>query len=283
MTVTFGDVAAKIAGTKSVKHILYTVAGTAATWDQGYPADLARSVDPDVWEWQGVNYPATAFPMETSIAAGEAELYNLITKKYPDRTFAMIGYSQGAIVTSNIYDRLRNKDMQQYRNNFIGGVTFGNPRREEGHTIPGGIDNGGHGIVTPNLVNTEALWWDFADDSSMAGSPGDDLYCKTGKGENALAVEDMEAVWSIVNTGSFKSILGLAEEVLKILPNPINGGIAAIEAAFHALDFFVAEGITPHTSYQSVCPIAGDPRDCWRVALDYLNELGPSVPARKAA
>jgi hypothetical protein len=31
--------------------------------------------------------------------------------------------------------------------------------------------------------------------------------------------------------------------------------------------------LTPHTSYQFVQPIAGDARDCWRIALDHSADI----------
>ena len=38
--------------------------------------------------------------------------------------------------------------------------------------------------------------------------------------------------------------------------------------------FFIKEGLTQHMSCQTVQPIAGDPRDCWRIAFDYLSSIG---------
>lgn len=281
--VTWADVEAKLDGIFHTTHIIYTVQGTGQPdpMGPGYPADIARQLNPNVWTWQPVgNYEATAFPMNASIKQGEDELVRLITQAHPDRTFGMIGYSQGAIVTSNVYDRLRTGDLQKYRSQFIGGITQGNPRREQGHTIPGGIDPKGHGIVTPNLVGTEELWWDFAAGKNMVGSPGQDLYTTTGYNGDAQSVLDMEAIWKIVDEGQVTSIGDLLDQLLKIVGNPVGGSVSALMAAIDALDFFVVKGITPHTSYQFVQPIAGDSRDAWRVGLDYLNALGAAVPAR---
>lgn len=283
--VTWADVEARLDGVFHTTHIVYTVHGTGQPdpTGPGYPADLARLLNPNVWTWQPVgNYPATAFPMAPSIAAGEAELVRLITEVHPDRTFAMIGYSQGAIVTSNIYDRLRSGDLQKYRGQFIGGVTWGNPRREQGHTLgmPGAVDPGGHGIVTPNLVGTEDFWWDFACGKHMVNSPGQDLYATLGYNGDATSVADAEAIWKIVDKGTISSAGDLLNQVVKILPNPIGGSFSALTAILDALDFFVVHGITAHTSYQFIEPVAGDVRDAWTVALDYLNWLGAAVPAR---
>lgn len=275
--ITWADVVAKIAGVVHIPaYTLYSVCGTGVGWNVGYPFDLGDALEQaGLIEHQPIGYPATAFPMQPSIDAGVAELVKQIMLRDPSEPWAMVGYSQGAIVTSTVYDRVRdvNDPLNAYAATFLGGVTFGNPRREEGHTVPGGIDPGGHGIVTPNLVNSEAKWWDFADGKAMVGSPGNDLYTTCGSGTSAATVADQEAIWTIVDEGSFSSFLGLAKKILEILPSPIAGGLAAIEAAVNALDFFVVEGITPHTSYQFVQPVAGDPRDCWTMALDYLTSL----------
>lgn len=281
---SWADVTAHVAGVvHKPAYVLYSVCGTGVGWNVGYPYDLGDALEQaGLVEHQPISYGNNgvpyAFPMETSIQTGVAELVRQILLRDPSEPSAMVGYSQGAIVTSIVYDRIRdvNDPLNAYEASFLGGVTFGNPRREEGHTVPGGIDPGGHGIVTPNLVHTEAKWWDFADGKAMVNSPGNDLYTTCGSGTSAATVADQEAIWAIVDTGSFSSFLGLAEKILEILPSPITGGLAAIEAAINALDFFVVEGITPHTSYQFVQPVAGDTRDCWRMALDYLTSLATS-------
>ena len=83
-----------------------------------------------------------------------------------------------------------------------------------------------------------------------------------------------------MDKGTITSVGNLIDQVLKIVGNPVKGTLAAITAILDALNFFVLEGITPHTSYGVTQPIAGDTRDCWRVAGDYLNWIGDNIPAR---
>src|SRR6185437_12558103 len=109
-------------------------------------------------------------------------------------------------------------------------------RRQAGHTIPGGIDPGGHGIVTPNLADTEDIWWDFAAGKNMIGSPGQDLYATCGYNGNAQSVADEEAIWEIVDKGTIKSTEDLVKQVLGLLTSPISGGIGAVTAILDALD-----------------------------------------------
>jgi len=272
------------------RHVIFTVQGTGQPDPEGpgYPADLARTLDDEKWFWQPVgNYMASAFPMQPSINSGDEEFARLLRLQSPTQTWGFIGYSQGAIVTSDILDRCGitknpnvTPDLADYADSFIGGVTWGNPRREAGHTIPNGIDPSGHGIVTPNLVGTPVSVWDFAVGKKMVNSPGQDLYTTCGYDGSTTSVTDEQAVWGIVDKGTITSFGNFIDQVLKIVGNPVKGTVAAIVAILDALNFFVLEGITPHTSYGVTQPIAGDPRDCWRIAGDYLNWIGENVPAR---
>lgn len=277
-------------GASPPQHILLTAQGTGQPdpMGPGYPADMARAVDPAAqWYWQPVgNWPATAFPMNTSYQALETEIVRLLTDVYPWQTWGQISYSQGAIGTSNVLARAMTGDLADTNifERFIGGYTLGNPSRQAGHTIPGGIDPGGSGIVLPNLANTPDTWWDAADGKAMPNSPGNDLYTTAGTGETVTALADQRLVWNIVDTGSVSSVLNLPLTVLKLLMSQPNwtGDVGAVEAALGAFDFFAVEGITPHTSYQFIQPIPGDDRDAWRIGLDHINDIGANTaPALK--
>jgi hypothetical protein len=261
------------------RHIAFSVCGTGVPWNVGYPFDLCQTLDPAHWQHQPIGYPAQAFPMRPSYQAGVVELVRQMDLwNCTKRTWGFVSYSQGAIVTSIVLQRVLTGDLQQYKGTFIGGATFGNPMREAGHTLPGGIDPGGSGIVTPNLVGTPDSVWDMADGKKMVNSPGNDLYSTCGAGENAAAIADQRAVWDIVDRYKITSLAGA---IAKLLLEPsFSGGVGAAEAAFGALNFFVAQGIRPHTAYGDIQPIPGDGRDSWRIALDHLNELGARVPAR---
>lgn len=287
---TWGDVLSNQAGVFHTTHVCFSVGGAGSSWDNGYQYDLGQALNPDLWTHQGVAYPAAAFPMKPSTDAGEAEFARLLAFYGCDkRTWGFISYSEGAIVTSNILDRCgitpskTPTDLARFASTFVGGATWGNPRREQGHTLPGGINPGGHGIVTPNLVNTPASVYDFACGKTMVNSPGTDLYTCCGYDGDPYSVTDEEAIWNIVNLGTFNSIEPLAEQILKLFSSPAASFIGAIYAVIDAGMFFVAQGLTPHTSYQFVEPIPGDPRDCWALALAHLNAIGAATAARIAA
>jgi hypothetical protein len=274
--VTFNDIAAARAGVSYRPIVIVNACGTGVSWNIGYPFDLAQAlVDAGL---PYVNQPIfygpggvpTAFPMQPSIDSGTVEGLRLIRQVWADYDLVLVGYSQGALVIKAIWDALTGLEKAHVK----AAVTFGNPAREAHHTFPGGIDPGGHGIVTPNMVDTPAWWWDFACGAAMGNSPGQDLYATCGYDGNATAVADEEAIWQIVDKGTLSSGTDLAVAILSLIPHPLSGGIAVVRAVLDAGLFFIKEGLTPHTSYQTVQPIAGDPRDCWRIALDYLGSVG---------
>lgn len=278
-------------GASPPQHILLTGQGTGQPdpMGPGYPADMARAVDPaSNWRWQPCgNYPATAFPMAPSIQDLVNEMVRQLTEVWPWQTWGAIHYSQAAIALAILIARCQpGGDLQDsgILERFIGGYTFGNPSREAGVTIPGGIDPGGSGIVLPNMVNTPKTLWNAACGKAMVNSPGNDLYTTCGAGETATGVTDQRLVWNIVDTGSVGSVLALPLTVLKLLLSQPNwtGDLGAVEAALGALDFFVVKAITPHTSYGIIQPIPGDPRDAWRIGLDHINDIGANTaPAIK--
>ena len=284
------------------KTILFTINGASGSMWAGYQWDLAAYLtDPTLdilaqffgpdygvkYYAQPIGYDSFPFPMQRGTDLGVRELVRQLTQVWPTQDFAFSLYSMGAIVGSTVLDLLRGvkspltarfgdlPDITHRYAGFRGAIAFGNPRREQGSVprLPGAIDPGGHGIVTPNIVDTPSTWWDFAAGKRLPGSPGQDLYTTCGYDGDAYTVADEEAVWAVVNTASISSVLGLAEKVLAAMTNPIHGGVGAVTAILDTLDFFILHGLTPHTSYQFTIPVAGDPRDCWGLALQHLADI----------
>lgn len=290
------------------RHTLYTVNGYGATWDKTYPADLARAISPKIWPtgtdehwwWQPVSYGAkgvggvpgqipACFPMQPSIDAGVAEMTRLMLQHPPEQTWGIVAYSEGSIVTSNILDLCGITDsdgptpLAAYKHSFVGGVHFGAPRREKGHTIPGGVDPGGHGIVRPTLRGTPESLWEFAAGANQTGlfgyTPGYDLYTTSGHDGDTFTEDDEWAVWELIRTGIVKGSGPLIVEIIKFLTEACHGKGTYV-AIFDALKFFVIDRTAPHWNYHKIAPIPGDPRDCWRIGLDHINWIGANVPAR---
>lgn len=123
------------------------------------PSTVRGLVQSDNVTWKVVPYPAT-IPFRPSWEQGVDTLIDMINET-PGR-FILVGTSQGAIVTSLVYDQLRTGSLTARRGDLLAGFTFGNPMREAGHTFPDGYDPGGQGIQSFHLSNTESLWWDMA-------------------------------------------------------------------------------------------------------------------------
>lgn len=114
------------------KHKIFTVAGTFATsTDVGYPYDCATAGEvAEFFDWVGVEYPAQAVPMWPSINTGIENLVKLIAAT--PGTFAISGYSQGAIVTAKVWrDEILNPAgrLHDRKDDIFAHVTWGNPIR----------------------------------------------------------------------------------------------------------------------------------------------------------
>jgi PE-PPE domain len=139
------------------------------TYSIGLPATepfyFQTAFDPTTATWNGIQYPGSAFPMGLSVAEG----VNTLTAKIQATPgpFVLIGTSQGAMVISEVYNKLRTT-LSARRADLLGAFSIGNPCRQQGVILPGGHDPGGHGIAAQNLLtNTEALWWEVANTEDM--------------------------------------------------------------------------------------------------------------------
>lgn len=263
---------------KKTPPVLFTFNGAMMTMWDGYPADLAREINkqhPGRIYHQPVFFDSKPAPESAGIAGGTAETVRLLTDPtaHPTGQFIFCAYSLGAIIASNVYDMLRdpNSAIGHRRKDFMGAVTWGNPRRENGHTFPGGIPVDGEGIVAPTLKNTEALWWDFANGKEIPGSGGEDLYT-TMSGATGEEARVMRTIWGFVYN-VWDGFSDLATDLFHLLGNPLGLSIGAIKALVAAIQFFGTEHLAPHMDYHVSYPIANDGRDAWRIGFDYINNL----------
>lgn len=210
-----------------------------------------NSFDSTKVKWVGVTYPAQTYPMNTSVNEGIVNLTAAVNATQPGDKFAFIGVSQGAIVTSNVYDALRTGSLQSRRADLVGAVTLGNPRRQEGHTFPNCPDPGGHGLIASDLLTeTETLWWDIA-------VPGDDIACDPDTPAGQLL---SAAIYFLMNNyTSFWSLW------------PLFFSASGIEL-MQAIEDVITTLYYHLTGYSSYQPLA-DGRSCTKVAIDYINSL----------
>jgi hypothetical protein len=258
------DAPAPAAPAKEIVRIsLYTASGTYLPPREGFQADIANGLDAKYFDWIPIDYPATMFPMGPSIDKGVAKLIEQI-KSRPGK-FALVGYSQGGIVISTVYNELRFGSLQDRRQDLVAGVALGNPMREAGHIVPGGSDPGGHGIMAQRLVNTEPLWWEICNRSDIACTVPDNAL---GRDYSALftfllarftpGVDPVQLVVSAVTTLSHPLVL---VSNIAAIPAMVGGVVAWLNLS----------GKGPHVTYPVTTPIPGDSRNSIQVAVDYLN------------
>lgn len=229
---------------------LFTVAGTGASMWDGYPADLGRAVE-DTWFFQPVSYPAQAFPMGVSVAAGRAELKRLIRDR-PGR-IALAGYSQGAMVTALTWlHDIRNPkgELHDRVDDVVASVTWGNPMREQGkangNLLTGVPVPEGRGISDTLMSDTPDWWLDFAHGGNSV--QGRDIYTDTPVDASG---EHMTAIFRIVqNVSGFIGPNGLLEQLTEAVSDPLNELPAMLRAIYFGGAFITTK---PFATYPHCC------------------------------
>lgn len=161
---------------------------TIALPDNPLMSVLSGLLDPSTCVIQTIEWPVNLLPMYNSIYTGKAMLEAAIqTLTTP---FILVGYSQGAMVTSLVLEEIQSGTLTQYQNQLIAGVTFGNPMRASGQVASVQTDPGGTGIWTSKLLpTTPDYWWDFA-------LPGDEI---TAAGDTDVDT-DLEDIFTLAMT-----------------------------------------------------------------------------------
>lgn len=216
--------------------VIYTVAGFMADmWAPQPPAELARAVE-DLAYWQPVGYNNTAFPLGTGAADGVRELRRLILEEHPNQKFVLAGYSLGAIVVADVFDALRDGDMRHRWNDFLGAVSWGDPRREAHHQV--GPDPGGEGIAGPaaNLHNTPPNYRSWVNPK--------DIYANNPLGEPG---EPYTLIFNLVMLKWDGSLLSILDEATDLIRRPIPEVIDIVNSVVGAIVFYTNQ--SPHTTY----------------------------------
>lgn len=228
------------------RPLLFTVCGTGVPWWVGPDADTARAVE-DAYRWQPIGYRAAPFPMATSAREGRAELIHQVEKhraQIERAGAAMIGYSQGAIVTSECWLIDINPPggrLHWFKPHLNKAITFGNPMRQQGHVWadPGGpsASANSRGIADYLMTDTPAWWRDYAH-----------------KGDLYTDVEGESAEWK---TAIYKVVMGarimqgpdsLLAQILEATQAPVREAMAMFSAILDAGMFFAAK-TGPHINY----------------------------------
>jgi len=239
---------------------------------------FARLADPDLINPVYIEYPDSFVTggnalglMASSIQVGVNNLISAIQQT--PGPFMLAGYSQGAVVTSQVYQEIISGVLQDRRNDLLAGVTFGNPVRQKNHTWPGsswsgafdssGSSTGGHGCLPEKFRMTgsiDSLWWDFTSVGDVFSSVGD-----TTVGAN----------WQLL-TGLICGYWGGSDISTVISKNLASLGttFATAKGVFDtALGLVTGSSLTGHCGYPFEPP-PGDPQNglsSYQIALNYLN------------
>lgn len=249
---------------------LHTVNGTAVGPDVGFPADLARAVSDERFEWVWDEYPSATFPMGPSVNAGVATLIaNINAHEGPT---VLAGYSQGAIIACLVWrDHILNPagELHHRLNDILGVITYGNPMRSPGvaygnvyggQPIPGKLDGQvTGGIAGPDCLTAEQCL--FPAGHPKAGrhavidfaNPGD-LYAAAPVGDSPWTKQtavghDETLIYRIIQNASLANVEGIAAEVIKVISDPWEQVIPLVEAIYNGGLFFALGMNAPHYQY----------------------------------
>lgn len=233
------------------------------------PEEIAKNsfykgLDPDVFQYVFVQgYSNVIKPMGPSVAQGVQILTDYINN--PSVTpgkFALIGTSQGALITSQIVKKLVAGTIPRAAD-CLGAFHFGNPAREAGMAFPGAASvPGGRGIANSSyrLSSTPSWVWEFA-------NPGDPV-CTN---DWTSFVGGMRETTFTNMLTSFDGTLDSLSDVGQLAQDLVDmmsfGLTSALDMALY------------HNGYDSPTykPGAGDPRTAVQIVIDYLNKIaGPS-------
>lgn len=292
------------ANSYSIKHSVYTFADSAdfftsqgirtilsnanrtPDWGKeldysqsGYAAQVAKGLDPDIFNWFPVAYNTAAFPLNIGVQAAVDKTVKMIQGS--SAKVFLIGHGKGAVVASKVYEEFRSGRLANRRADLLGVFNFGSPMREAGHTFPGGIDPGGHGIAPERLVDTEDLVWEFVSPDDPMACVGDDLsgqvaslyYSKfdTLVSSPATLYQQMLEIISSSLYGELPVLLPFRLAVTEGQALQLNKLLATL-----IKEFFSDGGA--HDQYQNYRPLTGSNMNAIEVAIAGIQSINLAHP-----
>jgi hypothetical protein len=250
-------------------HAIITFNGTWGAGIVQYPGNtingLHEYVNPFLCQEIVCPYPASFGPVppgdisapsyNQSIAVAIAWMGHWLEAN-PNRTFGLIGYSQGAEAASRILMELQGGSLSRYLPNFIGGITFGNPSRGAGFHASTIADPGGHGIATtlmtslPKIGNT-VVWADYVH-SKANGDAANDMYACVPAGAAGTVMADFYSIATDLQVNDFLSFISnMVTSISRAAQDALTAPLGAGEAAIDGISFLAAPGgpTAPHISY----------------------------------
>jgi hypothetical protein len=223
---------------------------------------LSNALDHNAFEWSLTETYDWIFPMGVSIDLTVQEISAKI-RANPRQQFVLVGTSQGAAVISHLYDALRYGNLQHFNSYFLGGFTFGNPRRQSGHTFTGyHPDPSGAGIDPNQLIHSESSWWDFANPDDPAACCGN-----TRCGGPTVGLW-MHNLWQFLNN----DFTGLLWDFVEFIEDPLNacfGSLGALRYVFKQ----VVQPAGAHRTYWTTFEPLRDGRTAGQICIDEIKKL----------
>lgn len=273
--------------------------GRTVMWT-GEPAQdpFCALMNPEIWDVQTVNYPASTLAMGPSVDMGVTAAVNAISAMPAGTPFALGGYSQGAAVMSGVLNEIMSGSLTARAGDFMGGTMFGNPRRmldwrgpvggewSGCWDIPGST-TGGHGSFPATgpyarITDPPDTWVDFVAIDDIFTAVGDSAAGLEWVDANNLFLELLhsEFLGKFLSQfiGGFLAAKGITAEHVTPMTDAIN---AAFALAGTINDFTDADGNAfqiagaGHTYYPAMPP-PGDPDGGltgFQIALKYLDSL----------
>lgn len=275
------------------KPLLITVNGTGVPdpFGPGFAADLGRAVnDPwndiyaefigqqvaNIFNWQPIGYPAAVFPMNPSVQAGRAEVNLQITRHEQDGScppgtpLFLAGYSQGAIVTGEVWrkDILAPNGVHHNRVDDVlkrgGIINFGDPLRSPGIAhgnevaglpVPGQLD----GQTSGGIAGPDDLTADQTPDCLLSCALLGDLFAAAPVGDTPWKSEPEVGkietrIYGMVLNGSVGSFIKNAEIIVEEYGAPLTTSIALVHAIFNGISFAAKGTNAPHWQYGPFLP-----------------------------
>jgi hypothetical protein len=236
-------------------------------------AQFAGSQFANKWYWQPIGYPAAMFPMGPSQKAAQAELSRQITLREMDGScpvgtpIALSGYSQGAIATGQFWrDFILNPAGPHHnrKDDVVGIIQFGDPLRSPGIArgnevaglpMPSMLD----GQVTGGIAGPGCLTPEQTPDFLLSCALDGDLYASAPVGLNPWNAEAEVGIletriYNFVVDGTWQTFLANVEDLADLFKMPVATVMAAGQAIFNGMSFFVQGTNAPHWHYEGFVP-----------------------------
>lgn len=284
------------------KITLFMVRGTGARTLQSmigstlgnFDQMVGEGLNPAVWDLVDVAYPGDQLSLEAFLSMGNTAavgvdvLTGLINALPAGRKFAMVGMSQGAIVISRVYDQIVSGSLSSRNADFVAGITFGNPRRKAGHSIPNGDSPGGtdsRGVLADDLMTSvDSRWWDFVNTGDMAA----DIRFNTEAGKSSERIFQLmwgnywgegsflDYVLDSISAGFFQGVSASSQEIEGIAR--AMSGFGGLFMGSLDLMFFSDPAADPHLTYHlPYTNLPGNTKSAVELAVDRLNAVAATV------